>query len=572
MPLDAIVLTALRRELTDTLTGAKVDRIGMPEKDLLILSLRTRESGTVRLLISLRPGSARIHLTTRSYENPAQPPMFCMLLRKHLLGARITGFEQPEGERLIALRFDASDELNYHSERSLYLELMGKGINLVLADADGRILDCTRRLDYSENARRALLPGLFYTLPPEQPKTSFFRADAAEFAAQAALADRGRDCADWLRETFGGLSPMLCRELAFGGWDGLEAAAGELRELVRNERFTPVMIYENGQAKDYSFTRLRQYAGSAEQTEYPSFCELLDEFYDRRDREENRRRRSSELTRMVNTSLSRLRRKTAVREQELFATEKREEYRRRGDLITANIYRLKRGMDSFEAQDYYEEDAPVVTIPLDPRKTPQQNAAANYKLYNKAKTAARVLTGLIESSREEEAYLESVLHELTLAEGERDLNEIRDELTEGGYLKPKGDRKRRKKTAPSRPLRFLSGAGEEIWVGRNNAQNDELTLRTAHRNDLWLHVQKLPGSHVIVPQREGEAKEETVRLAADLAATFSAVPEGGRAAVDCALVRNVKKPAGAKPGRVIYTDYKTLIGRSDPKLKERTAE
>ena len=571
MPLDAIVLTALRRELKETLTGAKVDRISMPEKDLLILSLRSREAGTVRLLLSLRPGGARIHLTQQSFENPAQPPMFCMLLRKHLLGARITGLEQPEGERLIALRFDASDELNFHSERTLYLELMGKGINLVLIDADGRILDCTRRLDYSDNARRALLPGLFYALPPAQPKPSFFRTEPETFAELAAHADKVRACDKWLLDTFSGLSPLLCRELAVDGWEGLETNAAALWELVRAQRFTPVMLLEDGHPKDFCFGRLRQYGDRLEQKEYPSFSELLDDFYARRDRQENMRRRASELTHTVNTTLSRLRRKIAAREQELFDTRKREEYRRRGDLITANIYRLRRGMESFEAQDYYDETCPTVTIPLDTRKTPQQNAAANYKLYNKAKTANRILTELIASSREEEAYLESVLHELSLADSERDLTEIRTELTAAGYLKTKGNNRRQKKTAPSRPLRFISAAGTEIWVGRNNVQNDELTLHTAHRGDLWLHVQKLPGSHVIVPQREGKADEETIQFAADLAATFSGAADGERVAVDCTLARNVKKPAGARPGRVIYTDYKTRIGRADRSLidKER---
>lgn len=568
MPLDAIVLTALRRELTESLTGAKVDRIGMPEKDLLILSLRSREQGTARLLLSLRPGSARIHLTQQSFENPAQPPMFCMLLRKHLLGARITGFEQPEGERLIALRFDASDELNFHAERTLYLELMGKGINLILTDEEGRILDCTRRLDYSDTARRALLPGLFYTLPPAQPKPSFFRTEPEKFAELVQGADKAQIFDKWLLDTFGGLSPLLCRELAVDGWEGLEQNASTLRELVRAGSFTPVMLSEDGKPRDFCFMHLRQYGETLRQTEYPSFSELLDDFYARRDRQENMRRRASELTHAVNTTLSRLRRKIAAREQELFDTRKREEYRRRGDLITANIYRLNRGMASFEAQDYYDEACPTVTIPLDIRKTPQQNAAANYKLYNKAKTANRILTELIASSREEEAYLESVLHELSLAEGERDLEEIRAELMGAGYIRSRGNAKRRKKTAPSRPLHFTSSTNGEVWVGRNNVQNDELTLHTAHRGDLWLHVQKLPGSHVIVPQREGEADEETLRLAADLAATFSGAAEGERVAVDCTLVRNVKKPAGAKPGRVIYTDNKTLIGRSDPNLKE----
>ena len=279
MPLDAIVLTALRRELTESLTGAKVDRIGMPEKDLLILSLRSREQGTARLLLSLRPGSARIHLTQQSFENPAQPPMFCMLLRKHLLGARITGFEQPEGERLIALRFDASDELNFHAERTLYLELMGKGVNLILTDEEGRILDCTRRLDYSDTARRALLPGLFYTLPPAQPKPSFFRTEPEKFAELVQGADKAQICDKWLLDTFGGLSPLLCRELAVDGWEGLEQNASTLRELVRAGSFTPVMLSEDGKPRDFCFMHLRQYGETLRQTEYPAFSELLDDFY-----------------------------------------------------------------------------------------------------------------------------------------------------------------------------------------------------------------------------------------------------------------------------------------------------
>ncbi len=569
MPLDAIVLTALRREMEPVLLGAKIDRISMPERDMLVLFLRSRQSGNVKLLISLRPGSARVHLTEQSFENPPQPPMFCMLLRKHLLGARITALEQPEGERALTFRLDSSDELNFHSEKTLCVELMGKGVNLLLVDAEGRIIDAFRRLDYSESARRALLPGLFYVPPPAQPKPSFFRTDPETFAAMAAAADRAGEADKWLLDTFGGLSPALCRELAFRGWDGLTARAQELRDRIRREDFRPVLLSRDGIPKDYSFMPMDQYGNGTQQTAYPSFSALLDDFYARRDRQENLRRRSAELTRSVNTALSRLRRKLAAREQELLATQDREKHRRRGDLITANIYRLRRGMTSFECEDYFEEDCPAVTVELDPRKTPQQNAAASYKLYNKAKTAAGVLTGLIASAREEEEYLESVLHELTRAESDRDLADIRAELTASGLIRQKGETKRQKRPAARGPMRFVSDTGFEILVGRNNAQNDELTLHVAHRGDLWLHVQKIPGSHVIVPQREGEADETTIRQAADLAATYSQTADGDRAAVDCTPVRNVKKPAGARPGRVVYTDQRTLIGRADRALAER---
>ena len=565
MPLDAIVVTALRRELENALTGSRVDRISMPEKDLLILSLHSRESRSNKLLLSLRPGSARVHITRHSFENPAQPPMFCMLLRKHLSGARLTGVEQPPFERLLMLHFDTVDELSFHSPKTLAVELMGKGVNLILVGEDNRIVDCLRRVDYETNARRAVLPGLFYELPPAQDKPSFFTVSEEELRERIQTAERGREPDQWLLKTFGGLSPLLCRELSAEGWDRLADAALSLRHRAETGDLVPVMLTENGKPRDFCFMPLRQYGDAVTQEVFPDFCSMLDEFYTRRDRQENLRRRSADLTKLVKTNLNRLRKKTAARERELLDTEKREQYRRRGDLITANIYRLKRGMDSFEATDYYDENCPQVIIPLDVRKTPQQNAAANYKLYSKAKTANGILTGLIAASKEEEAYLESVLHELTNAENEADLQAVRAELMAGGYLKSKPGVKKQKRTAPSKPLRFTSPTGREILVGRNNAQNDELTLHTAHRGDLWLHVQKLPGSHVIVSQREGEADEETIRFAADLAASYSAAADGERAAVDCTFVRNVKKPPGARPGRVIYTDYRTLIGKADRK-------
>ena len=568
MPLDAMVLTALRRELERTLIGAKIDRISMPEKDMLILSVHSRENGSRKLLISLRPGSARIHLTENTYENPTQPPMFCMLLRKHLAGARLYAAEQPEGERMLLMRFDAVDELNFHSEKTVALEFMGKGVNLVLTGEDGRIIDCFRRVDHETNARRALLPGLFYELPPAQDRKSFFRVDEDIFAVLVRDADKSMDPDQWLLRNFGALSPFLCRELAADGWEGLEKASSELRRIVREEDFRPFMVSGTGIKEDFSFLPVRQYGDGAELTEYPDFSSLLDAFYSRRERAENMRRRSSELTRTASTALNRLRRKIAAREQELLATEDREAFRRRGDLITANIYRLKRGMTAFEAEDYYEEGCPVVTVPLDGRKTPQQNAAAYYKQYNKAKTASRILTELLASARDEETYLESVLHELSQADNEGDLRAVREELIASGYLKAKIGGKRQKKAVSAKPLLFVSPTGREIWVGRNNIQNDELTMRSAHRGDLWLHVQKKPGSHVIVPQRDTGADEETIRFAADLAATYSSAGDGERTAVDCTEVRNVKKPPGARPGQVIYSHYSTLTGRSDHTLKK----
>ena len=565
MPLDAIVLNAIAEELQPCIVGAKLDKITMPEKDTVILSLHTRD-GKKKLLLSVRPGSGRVHLTNESFENPSQPPMFCMLLRKHLLGGRITGIEQPFGERLLLLRIDAVDELELHSGKTLAVELMGKALNLVLIGEDGRILDCLRRVDYEGGAKRPLLPGIFYLPPPKQEKPSFFETDEESFNAMAA--HREGDADRWLLNTFGGLSPMLCRELAQNGWEGLPDAARSLRGRIAEKRYEPCLLREGGKPKDFSFLPITQYGDRVELTVCDSFSAMLDSFYAEREHDENLRRRGSELHKLAKTNHDRLVRKLAARKQELLATENRELYRKRGELITANIYRLKRGMKSFETQDYYEPDCPTVTIPLDELKTPQQNAAQNYKLYNKAKTAAGVLTGLIEEAESESAYLATVLDELERAESDRDLADIRRELIATGYIREKTGAKRQKLPAPRKPMRFVTEHGSEILVGRGNAENDELTLHTARRTDLWFHVQKVPGSHVVLSQAERVADEDDIRTAATLAVTFSHARDAGKTAVDYTMIRNVKKPAHSRPGHVIFSDYTTVIASADEALAQ----
>jgi len=567
MPLDSVVLSALRSEMEEILMGARIDKITMPEKDMVILFIHGPQ-GNRKLLISARPGAARIHFTQQSFENPPQPPMFCMLLRKYLLGARISSLEQPNLERMLLLHMDAADELGVRSKKTLAVELMGKALNIALVGEDGRILDCLRRVDY-ESGRRPMLPGLFYELPPKQPKPDFFRISPKTFHSLYSEANRELPPDKWLLDTFGGLSPLICRELALHGWEAMPQAADALRQRLEDRAYEPTMLLEEGRPKDFSFMPLYQYGTALDRERADNFSSLLDGFYARRDKLESLRRRGAELNRTAKTARDRLLRKMAARKQELKDTEKREEYRRRGDLITANMYRLKRGMSSFEAQDYYDEACPTVTVPLDPLKTPQQNAALNYKLYNKAKTAQRVLTELIASTEEEAAYLETVLDELSRAETDRDLSDVRRELIAGGYIKEKTGGKKVKLPPPRKPMRFLSDSGVEILVGRGNVQNDELTFRIARRTDLWFHVQKVPGSHVIVSQAEGEADEMTIRQAATLAVTHSQANGGGKTAVDYTMVRFVKKPSGAKPGRVIYTDYNTMIAEADEELSRR---
>ena len=570
MPLDAICLEALARELRPALEGAKIDKVQQPERDMLLLSLRGAQ-GNQRLLIAAGTGNARVHLTRASFENPAEPPMFCMLLRKHLLGARILSLIQPERERMLILELDSRDELGDPARKRLVVEMIGRSSNVILVGPDGRILDCMRRVDFAGDALRRLLPGMLYRLPPRQDKAAFLDTPSAERRAMAEAADRTVPADKWLLDRFAGLSPLLCRELSFrcgGDYELLPLQMDALEETVRAGDFSPTLLLRDGKPLDFSFLPIRQY-GEAVQTETAaSFSELLDAFHTRRDKAEQQRRRGHELTRTVKTARDRLARKLAGQREELKRTEGREEIRKQAELITANLYRLKKGARSLVCEDYYTEGGPELTIPLDPLKTPQQNAAALYKEYNKLKAAEQHLTVLIAEGERQLDYLESVLDELGRAESEKDLADLRRELGETGWLRAQrtGRPERAKAQAP---LRFLSDEGFEILVGRSNLQNDELTIRLARRTDYWLHTQKLHGSHVIVRCDGLEPPETTLRQAASLAAYYSQGRGAGKVPVDCTMVRFVRKPAGALPGKVLYTDYRTLFAESDEALVER---
>lgn len=569
MPLDAVFLSALIDELAPALIGARIDKVQQPERDLLLLSLYTRD-GNRRLLISANVGAARLHLTAARIENPEAPPMFCMLLRKHLVGARITGVTQPAFERLAVITLDSRDELGVASEKRLVVELMGRSSNIVLVDGEGRIIDCLRRADFGEDSFRRLLPGMIYRLPPKQKKPCFFETDAA--ARTVLFREMPADVPPdkWLMDTFSGLSPVAAREIAHRALsrEDLPEAMAAFAESVAAREFTPVMLTENGAAKDFSFMRIKQYGASLTCEEYPDFSALLDAFYTRRDKAERMRRISAETAKAVKTLRDRQARKLAQQRQELLDTADREELRKKGDLITANLWRMKKGDRLLEAEDYYSEGCPILAISLDPLKTPQQNAAHYYKDYKKAAAAEKHLTALIGEGEKQLDYLESVLDELARAESDRDVAEIRRELTEASVLRPRKDTKPQK-IKPRGPMRFLSTSGVEMLVGRSNAQNDELTLKTARRTDVWLHTQRVHGSHVVVRASGGPPDAATLTEAASLAAYFSQARGGGKTPVDYAEARFVKKPAGALPGMVVYTDYKTILAEPDETLAEK---
>ena len=570
MPLDAVTVSALAKELSERLEGGRIDKVQQPERDMLLLSLRAKGEN-LRLVIAAGTGNARAGITRGSFENPAEPPMFCMLMRKHLVGARILSVTQPEYERMLIFTLDTHDELGVQSEKKLAVELIGRSANAVLIGADGRIIDCMRRMDFAGDALRRMLPGMIYRLPPKQEKPVFFALDPAQRRALIASADKTVPVDKWLMDSFSALSPLICRELAYrcnNDYVNLPDACDALCEVVAAGELAPWLISIDGKPKDFSFMAISQYGPAAQLERYDSFSEMLDAFYTRRDRAEQQRRRSHDLTKTVRTLRDRQQRKLAAQHEELRRTEGREDIRHQAELVTANIYRLRRGDRSLDCEDYYDPACPVVHIELDPLKTPQQNAAALYKEYNKLKAAEQHLTVLTREGERQLDYLNSVLDELERAETDRDLSDIRRELTETGYIRArKGGKAERVK--PQSPLKFVSDDGLEILAGRSNAQNDELTLKLARRTDYWLHTQRVHGSHVIIRCEGEEPPPRTLEQAAGIAAYYSQARGAGKVQVDYTMVRNVRKPSGALPGKVIYTDHKTLLAESDGALAER---
>lgn len=570
MALDTVMLSALAAELRPKLEGARIDKVRQPEREQVLLSIRNKGEN-MRLLINAGAGSGRVALTRQSFENPAEPPMFCMLLRKYLVGARIEKLTQPNWERLLVVDIISHNELGDSVCLKLAIELMGRNSNLVLVGDDGRIIDCLRRMEYGGDVQRRMLPGMIYRLPPAQKKPLIFDCDRAQIESALNSSEDGKPLDKRLLDSFSGLSPLVCRELvhrAFYDISCLPDALEAFLESVRAGEFTPTLLTKDGKPAEYSFMQLKQYGSEYEQQSLNSFSELLDAYYSKRELSERRRRRARELSHSVKTARDRIQRKLVCRLEELERTYGREEIRKNAELLTANMYRVKRGDSSVTVEDYYTDGCPSVEIKLDILKTPQQNAAAMFKEYNKLKTAEIHLTALVAEGEKQLDYLNSVLDELERAETERDLAEIRRELLETGYLKKQKGAKP-DKSKKQGPMRFISSDGYEILVGRSNSQNDELTTKTARRTDIWLHTKSVHGSHVIISCEGREPPERTIAEAASIAAYYSQGREGGKTAVDYTAVRFVRKPSGSMPGKVVYTDYRTVMAEADEALCEK---
>lgn len=572
MAFDAFFLSAVLTELREKALGARVEKIHQPSRDAVIFLLRC-ETGREKLLFAPNPAAPRLYLTKANPENPAQPPMFCMLLRKHLSGARLSEISQPPMERTATFTFDCTDEMGYPVKKQLVAELMGRTCNLYLLGPEGRIIDCLRRVGLDESSKRQALPGLYYQPPEVISKANPMNMDAGAFLQ--ILQMPGADLlSDRLMDTCGGLSPLVCREAALfaaGSTDariaGCDTASvsGKLKDFFQRYLCAPAPYYyalPDGSIKQFSFCPILQY-GSCAQAE--SFTALLDSFYIVKDRRDAIRQKSQAMRKTVTNLCQRLTRKLAIQEKELSTTYDRERLRQFGDIVTANLHRITKGQTCLQAEDFYDEEMKTVEIPLSVLLSPQQNAAKYYKDYSRMKNAEKELTQQMRLAREELSYLQSVLDELNRAQTEGELEEIRQELHTQGYIRQETGRQKIKQ-AKLPPMQFTSTDGYPIFVGRNNRQNDELTFRSARKDDLWLHAQKVHGSHVVIACAGVTPPDDTITQAAQLAAYYSEAGGGQNLPVDMTPVKQVKKPAGGKPGMVIYHTYHTVFVNPYPDI------
>ena len=570
MAFDAFFLSAVLEEVRERCIGARIDKIHQPSRDTLILQMHSKEYRS-KLLFAANPTAPRLHLTTASPENPAEPPMFCMLLRKHLMGAKLAEISQPPMERAATFTFDCTDEMGFPVQKKLIAELMGRTCNLYLVNQEGRILDCLRRIGLDESAKRAALPGLNYQEPEAIVKANPIPAEGyAELLRQPGA----ELISDRLMDTFGGLSPLVCREAALFAAGSTDARIdplivdmlGEKLELFFNEHLNhPKPCYyaqADGTPKQFAFCPIRQYG---EYKEAESFGSLLDMYYTVRDRKDAMRQKSQAVRKTVQNLCTRLTRKLAIQEKELEATYDRERLRQLGDIVTANIHRIVKGQTTIQCEDFYDENMALIDVPISPILSPQQNAAKFYKDYAKLKNAEKELTKQIEIGENELHYLKSVLEELNRAQTDAELEEIKRELQDGGYLRFDGGRKK-VKTAKLQPMRFESTDGYPIYVGRNNRQNDELTFKLARKDDIWCHASKVHGSHVIISCGGTTPPDDTITQAAQLAAYYAETGSGQNIPVDVTPVKQVKKIPNGKPGMVIYHTYKTVIANPYPNI------
>ena len=583
MAFDAGMLSCVIHEFKETAQGGRIEKIYQPEKDEIILQMRTLVGGR-RLLINAGSNNPRISFTANQKENPMQAPMFCMLLRKHLTGALLSSVEQISFERVAKLTFDTRDEMGYECKKYIFAEIMGKYSNLVFADESMRIIASLKTVDFTTSSRRQILPGMKYELPPAQDKLNPLEYTAEQFYGAYSKFPKEKSAEKFITSTYLGIASSIAKELVFRACGDYDAVLSNcpcdlifkefsiLFENIKNGIYSPKVILDGSMPIEYSFTDLSYYANGFEHRAFENPSDALDLFYLSRDNEQRIKQRASDILKLLTNSESRLIKKIDSQEKELADCEKGEKYKKFGDLITANIYMLKRGDRSAELIDYEswneeKQEYSTVIIELDERLSPAANAQRYYKLYNKSKTARIELARQLEIGRSELEYIYSVFDALTKAETNADLTEIRDELYRSGYAsKMKGYAVPKKQSAPT-VMEFVTTNGYRVLCGKNNYQNEHITHKIAERHDYWFHAKNVAGSHVLMITNGEEPPAEDFTDACEIAAFYSKAKGGFNIEVDYLHARGVKKVAGAKPGFVIYhNNWSAFVTPNEEKI------
>lgn len=584
MALDGITVSAIVSELKATLLGGRIDKIHQPLADEIRIGIRG--NGTPKkLLLSANSGNPRIHLTESVRENPMSAPLFCMVLRKYIAGGKIVDVLQPDFERIVILKVESANEMGDITQKSLILEIMGKHSNLILTDENGKILDSIKRVTHEKSSVREVLPGKEYAAPPSQGKKNPLLADRADFLFTLHLQE-GRRLQEFLYQSYTGISPLMaeevcvrasldasnsCQETTLEESEHLFDAFDAMMREVKEGHFLPAIYTQKDSRRgmEFSVLEMRLFQGLPQKA-YPSVSALLEGYYQERDNALHLRQKSHDTRRLVLSNIERCVKKKDIQQKTLRDTKGMQDWKKKGELLTANIYAVTQGMTTFRTVDFYDENMAEIEIALDPTKTPAENAQKYFAKYNKAKRTLAALEIQQKQNDEELEYLESVLNALDNAVDDTDLSEIRTELAESGFIRRQPQKKGAGRPKKAKPLHFVSSDGYDIFVGKSNLQNDELTLRTAESTDIWMHAKKIPGSHVIIRTNgTGEAPEATLEEAANLAAYFSKAKNSSMVPIDYTLRKNVKKPNGAKPGMVIYLTNRTIYITPDEERAER---
>lgn len=570
MAFDACMMRAVLGEFSSEFPEAKIEKVLQPRNDEIDMVIHHGRLSR-RLVFNVGPNAPRLQLSDKQKENPLKAPMFCMLLRKYFLGARIVSVTQPGFDRIAEFTVSCYDEMGFATEKIIVCEIMGKYANLIVLDSERKILAALKVIDFAASSVRQVLPGLKYQTPAMAEKIDPTEIDREIFYEKLSQFPTERTGEKFITSTYSGIATQIARELVYRACghtdtpvcnidaDRFYSVFREWQQILIDESYTPTIVFDNsGKPIDYSYMDITYLGDNVDKRAYNSLSEMLDTYFEEKDRLEHIHQRAHDITTLLNNAQARTERKLGIQRQSLLDADKGEEYKRHADLITANLYRLQRGMESFTTVDYYDENCPEIEIKLDTRLTPSQNAQKLYKLYNKCKTAKVVLAEQIEIWERELRYLESVRQFLSRAECEQDVIEIRDELYRSGYASRLRGYVPPKKIA-STPHKLVTSGGYQLLVGRNNIQNDNLTFKVASKGDLWFHTKDIPGSHVIMLCDGEEPSEQDYTEAASVAAKYSKAT-GDLVAVDYTRVKNIKKPGGSKPGFVIYkTNYTAFV-------------